>query len=145
MIEGNYTIESITQRMLEGNYTIESITQTFNEHSDFGRRVTCSISRNGDLHSTSYVRLTIPEPEIKIFTRKYVNFVIIRDKEQVLDILEQVDYEKQFYEDFFAGKISVGNEIKEETIDEYIKNCREKLDDNTYNLLDFYNTYLNII
>lgn len=123
--------------MIEGNYRIESITQTFNGLSDFGRRVTCTINRNGDLCSKLYLRTTLPEPEIKRFTREYVNFAVIRDKEKVVDILDLADYEKKFYEDFFAGKISVGNEIKEETIDNYIKNY-------TYELLDFNDYFIDI-
>ena len=31
------------------NFAIESIEQTFNGQADFGRRVQCTISRNGDL------------------------------------------------------------------------------------------------
>ena len=31
------------------NFAMESIEQTFNGQADFGRRVTCTISRNGDL------------------------------------------------------------------------------------------------
>ena len=31
------------------NFAMESIEQTFSGQADFGRRVTCTISRNGDL------------------------------------------------------------------------------------------------
>jgi hypothetical protein len=35
------------------NFSIESIEQTFNGHVDFGRKLTVTISRNGDLiHKT---------------------------------------------------------------------------------------------
>jgi hypothetical protein len=43
------------------NFAIESIEQTFNGQADFGRRVTCVISRNGDLAYRTYLQITLPE------------------------------------------------------------------------------------
>jgi hypothetical protein len=43
------------------NYSMESIEQTFNGQADFGRRVTCTISRNGDLAYRTYLQVTLPE------------------------------------------------------------------------------------
>ena len=43
------------------NFALESIEQTFNGQADFGRRVTCTISRNGDLAYTTYLQVTLPE------------------------------------------------------------------------------------
>jgi len=43
------------------NFAMESIEQTFNGQADFGRRVTCTISRNGDLAYRTYLQLTLPE------------------------------------------------------------------------------------
>ena len=43
------------------NFAIESIEQTFNGQADFGRRVTCTISRNGDLAYRTYLQITVPE------------------------------------------------------------------------------------
>ena len=43
------------------NFAIESIEQTFNGQADFGRRVTCTISRNGDLAYRTYLQVTLPE------------------------------------------------------------------------------------
>ena len=43
------------------NFSIESIEQTFNGQADFGRRVTCIISRNGDLAYRTYLQITLPE------------------------------------------------------------------------------------
>jgi hypothetical protein len=40
---------------------MESIEQTFNGQADFGRRVTCTISRNGDLAYRTYLQVTLPE------------------------------------------------------------------------------------
>jgi len=43
------------------NFAMESIEQTFNGQADFGRRVTCTISRNGDLAYRTYLQVTVPE------------------------------------------------------------------------------------
>ena len=43
------------------NFAMESIEQTFNGQADFGRRVTCTISRNGDLAYRTYFQVTLPE------------------------------------------------------------------------------------
>jgi hypothetical protein len=43
------------------NFAMESIEQTFNGQADFGRRVTCTISRNGDLAYNTVLQVTLPE------------------------------------------------------------------------------------
>ena len=43
------------------NFAMESIEQTFNGQADFGRRVQCTISRNGDLAYRTYLQVTLPE------------------------------------------------------------------------------------
>ena len=43
------------------NFAMESIEQTFSGQADFGRRVTCTISRNGDLCYRTYLQVTMPE------------------------------------------------------------------------------------
>jgi len=43
------------------NFAMESIEQTFNGQADFGRKVTCTISRNGDLCYRTYLQVTLPE------------------------------------------------------------------------------------
>ena len=43
------------------NFAMESIEQTFQGQADFGRRVTCTISRNGDLAYRTYLQVTLPE------------------------------------------------------------------------------------
>jgi hypothetical protein len=43
------------------NFALESIEQTFNGQADFGRRVTCIVSRNGDLAYRTYLQVTLPE------------------------------------------------------------------------------------
>lgn len=46
------------------NFSMESIEQTFNGAADFGKRVTCVISRNGDLINRVYLRVVVPEVKV---------------------------------------------------------------------------------
>ena len=43
------------------NFALESIEQTFNGQADFGRHITCTVSRNGDLAYRTYFQVTLPE------------------------------------------------------------------------------------
>jgi len=43
------------------NFAMEAIEQTFNGQADFGRRVTCTLARNGDLAYRTYLQVTLPE------------------------------------------------------------------------------------
>jgi hypothetical protein len=43
------------------NFSMEAIEQTFNGQPGFGRRVTCTISRNGDLVHKMYLRVVVPK------------------------------------------------------------------------------------
>jgi hypothetical protein len=42
------------------NFAIEAIEQTFNGSADFGKKVTCTISRNGDLINKIYLQVQFP-------------------------------------------------------------------------------------
>ena len=46
------------------NFAMESIQQTFNGTADFGKRVSCTISRNGDLIHRMYLQVDIPAVSI---------------------------------------------------------------------------------
>jgi hypothetical protein len=54
------------------NFALESIEQTFNGSADFGKRVTCQISRNGDLIHRVYLQVTLPAQGAGV---KYADFV----------------------------------------------------------------------
>ena len=43
------------------NFAVESIEQTFNGSADFGKRVTATISRNGDLIQQMYLEVVLPK------------------------------------------------------------------------------------
>ena len=43
------------------NFAMESIEQTFNGAAGFGKKVTCTVSRNGDLIHRMYLRVKLPK------------------------------------------------------------------------------------
>lgn len=47
------------------NFSMESIEQVFNGQADWGKKVTCPISRNGDLIGRVYLRVEIPDVRIR--------------------------------------------------------------------------------
>lgn len=47
------------------NFAMESIEQVFNGAADFGRKVTATISRNGDLIHKTYLRVQLPAVSVK--------------------------------------------------------------------------------
>jgi hypothetical protein len=47
------------------NFAMESIEQTFNGVANFGKRVQCTISRNGDLISRVYLQATLPSVDVE--------------------------------------------------------------------------------
>ena len=47
------------------NFSMESIEQTFNGTPDFGRKVVCTISRNGDLIHRVYLQVELPGVEAR--------------------------------------------------------------------------------
>lgn len=66
------------------NFSIESIPQTFNGTFNFGSRVTCQISRNGDLIHKMLLEVELPKigsDDTALFTRnqnRYVNYLGLR-------------------------------------------------------------------
>jgi hypothetical protein len=46
------------------NFSMEAIEQTFNGSADFGKRVTCTVSRNGDLMHKVYLQVTVPQVSV---------------------------------------------------------------------------------
>ena len=43
------------------NFSMESIEQTFNGNPDWGKKVSCTISRNGDLIGAMYLQIKLPK------------------------------------------------------------------------------------
>lgn len=50
------------------NFAMESIEQTFQGQADFGRHVTATLARNGDLAYRTYLQVTLPEINVNLAT-----------------------------------------------------------------------------
>lgn len=67
------------------NFAMEAVEQTFSGNPDFGKRVTATIARNGDLISRIYLQVTLPEVVCPTSTSicfrwvNYVGHVLIKD------------------------------------------------------------------
>lgn len=48
------------------NFALEAIEQTFQGSADFGKKVTCTISRNGDLIHRTYLRVELPDVVVPV-------------------------------------------------------------------------------
>ncbi len=59
------------------NFSMEAIEQVFNGQADFGKKVTCTISRNGDLIHRMYLQVTLPRVEATTSSAffRWVNYV----------------------------------------------------------------------
>ena len=59
------------------NFSMEAIEQTFNGTADFGKKVTCTVSRNGDLIHRIYLQVTLPRVEATVSSAffRWVNFI----------------------------------------------------------------------
>ncbi len=55
------------------NFSMESIQQSLSGIADFGNKVVCKISRNGDLIHRTYIQATLPN--ISSYNNFYVNRV----------------------------------------------------------------------
>ena len=61
------------------NFSMESIEQTFNGNADFGRRVTCQISRNGDLIHRMYLQVELKDA--KFGANSYAGLALVKSVE----------------------------------------------------------------
>ncbi len=59
------------------NFSMEAIEQVFNGQADFGKKVTCTISRNGDLIHRMYLQVTLPRIEATTSSAffRWVNYI----------------------------------------------------------------------
>jgi len=69
------------------NFAIEAIGQTFNGTPGYGNRVTCQISRNGDLVHRIYLSLKVPDgkPLCAFYGHRVINYVEIEIGGQKID------------------------------------------------------------
>ena len=67
------------------NFAMESVEQVFNGSADFGRKVTATISRNGDLIHKTYLRVVLPDvtvqPSAQFRWLDWVGHILIKSVE----------------------------------------------------------------
>jgi hypothetical protein len=63
------------------NFSLESIQQTFNGNAELGNRVTCQISRNGDLVHKLYLQITAVAGSIPIYLQPFYGYRMIKHTE----------------------------------------------------------------
>ncbi len=57
------------------NFAMESIEQTFNGQATWGKKVTCTVSRNGDLIHRMYLRVKLPAVTVGSGSFRWLNWV----------------------------------------------------------------------
>ena len=60
------------------NFSMESIEQTFNGTAGFDRKVTCTISRNGDLINRMYLQVELPELDSEFQYKSWAGHKLIK-------------------------------------------------------------------
>ena len=73
------------------NFAMESIEQTFNGVANFGKRVQCTIARNGDLIHKVYLQVTLPSVSTNDFTQADESFAWVTGVGKAL--IDQVEVE----------------------------------------------------
>ena len=63
------------------NFSLESIQQTFNGNAILGNRVTCQISRNGDLVHKLYLQITAVAGSSPIYLQPFYGYRMIKHTE----------------------------------------------------------------
>ena len=70
------------------NFALEAIEQTFNGNPTYGNRVTCQISRNGDLINRMYLQVKVPaggSTYVNYYGLRLLNYVEIEIGGQKID------------------------------------------------------------
>ena len=88
------------------NFSMEAIEQTFNGAADFGKRVTCTVSRNGDLMHKVYLQVTVPA----LSSGTYV-----KDLGQALIKFAEVEIGGQRIDKHYGDWMHIWNELSQET------------------------------
>ena len=86
------------------NFSMEAIEQTFNGAADFGKRVTCTVSRNGDLMHKVYLQVTVPD----------VSGEYVKNLGQALVKFAEVEIGGQRIDKHYGDWMHIWNELSQE-------------------------------
>ncbi len=92
------------------NFSMEAIEQTFNGSADFGKRVTCTVSRNGDLMHRVYLQVTVPQVTVAdTMTFRWLNHL-----GHVLVKYAEVEIGGQRIDKHYGDWLHIWNELSQE-------------------------------
>merc|ERR1711970_129393 len=92
------------------NFSMEAIEQTFNGSADFGKRVTCTVSRNGDLMHRVYLQVTVPQVTVAdTLTFRWLNHL-----GHVLVKYAEVEIGGQRIDKHYGDWLHIWNELSQE-------------------------------
>jgi len=92
------------------NFSMEAIEQTFNGSADFGKRVTCTVSRNGDLMHRVYLQVTIPKTKATAVGGRWLNHL-----GHVLIKYAEVEIGGQRIDKHYGDWMHIWNELSQES------------------------------
>ena len=99
------------------NFAMESIEQTFNGVANFGKRVQCTISRNGDLISRVYLQATLPSVDVSqvlgvaASDASATNFEWVENVGQALVNYVELEIGGQLIDKHYGDWLNIWNEL----------------------------------
>jgi len=119
------------------NFSLESIQQTFNGNAELGNRVTCQISRNGDLVHKLYVEIKAVAGAAPIYLQPFYGYRMIKHTELEIggqridkqygewmyiwnELTMDQGKKEGYYEMVGGNSANKSVELKDKTIDLYI-------------------------
>jgi len=99
------------------NFAMESIEQTFNGVANFGKRVQCTISRNGDLISRVYLQATLPSVDVSVATgaglvaTNFTTFKWVENVGQALVSYVELEIGGQLIDKHYGDWMYIWNEL----------------------------------
>ena len=93
------------------NFSLESIEQTFNGSADWGKKVTCNISRNGDLINRVYLRVKLPDVVVPVISSAFTGFRWLNWIGHILVKTVEVEIGGQRIDKHYSEWLHIWNEL----------------------------------
>ena len=93
------------------NFAMEAIEQTFNGVANFGKRVTCTIARNGDLIHKMYLQATLPSVNASEFPNDATAFSWVAGVGQALVKQVEIEIGGQLIDRHYGDWLHIWNEL----------------------------------
>lgn len=93
------------------NFSMESIEQTFNGQADWGKKVTCPISRNGDLIGRVYLRVEIPDVTVEAPSSGATGFRWLNSLGHIITKTVEIEIGGQKIDKLYGEWLHIWNEL----------------------------------